>query len=77
MDGFPMPPQIFGGREVLSAAYNVTKRLLMGFLVVSGGFRVSFRDEVFADGTHSRRSLDENFRGQAEQRKLGAGGSGT
>ena len=37
VDGFPMPPQIFGGREVLSAAYDVTKGLLMGLLVVSGG----------------------------------------
>lgn len=37
VDGSPMPPQIFGGREVLSAAYDVTKRLLVGLLVVSGG----------------------------------------
>lgn len=72
-----MPSQIFGGREGLSAAYDVTERLLVGFLVVSGGFWVSMREDVCVDGTYSRRSLDENFRGQPEQRKLGAGGRGT
>ena len=38
MHGFLMASQISGGREILSAAHNVTGRPLVSLLVTPGGF---------------------------------------